>query len=206
MLRVGVTGGIACGKSTVAGMLRDLDCMVLEMDPLGHEMLEPGQPAYDEVVREFGGEILEPGGKVNRTRLGAVVFADAQKRIRLNQILHPRILDVVEKWFAALDRPGGPEVAFVEAALIIEAGFDKKLDRVAVCWCRLEQQFARLEERGFSEAEARQRIAAQMPMDEKRARADDVIDCSGSLEATERQVQELVAKLKQLAVSGGNLS
>ena len=202
MLRIGLTGGIACGKSTVAGILRDLDCLVLEMDPLGHEMLEPGQPAYDEVVREFGDSILDPGGKVNRSRLGAVIFADAQKRVRLNQILHPRILEVVEKWFVALDRPGGPEIAFVEAALIIESGFDKKLDRVAVCWCRSEQQLARLEERGFSADEARQRIAAQMSLDEKRARADDVIDCSGSLEETERQVVALVGKLKQLATSG----
>lgn len=206
MLRIGLTGGIACGKSTVAGMLRDLDCMVLEMDPLGHEMLEPGQPAYDEIVREFGKEILDPDEKVNRGRLGAVIFADEQKRAQLNQILHPRILDVVEKWFAALDRPGGPEMAFVEAALIIEAGFDKKLDRVAVCWCRAEQQLERLKERGLSDAEARQRIAAQMPIDEKRARADDVIDCSGLLEDTERQVVALVHNLKQLALAPRNNS
>jgi len=206
MLRVGLTGGIACGKSTVACMLRDLDCLVLEMDPLGHEMLEPGQPAYDEVVREFGADVLEPDGKVNRGKLGAVIFADAQKRVQLNQILHPRIVDVVEKWFAALARPGGPEVAFVEAALIMESGFDKKLDRVAVCWCRTEQQLARLEERGLTPSEAQQRIGAQMPMDEKRARADDVIDCSGSLEETERQVTELVTKLKQFALAGGNNS
>jgi dephospho-CoA kinase len=206
MLRIGLTGGIACGKSTVAGILRDLDCLVLEMDPLGHEMLEPGQPAYDEVVREFGDKILDPGDKVNRTKLGAVVFRDAQKRKRLNEILHPRILEVVEKWFAALDRPGGPEVAFAEAALIIEAGFDKRLDRVVVCWCPFEQQLARLEERGLSKDEAQQRIAAQMPVDEKRSRADDVIDCSGSLAGTEREVVRLVGKLKQLATSGGNIS
>jgi dephospho-CoA kinase len=203
MLRIGLTGGIACGKSTVAGILRDLDCLVLEMDPLGHEMLEPGQPAYDEVVREFGPGILDPAEKVNRTALGAVVFADAQKRARLNHILHPRISDVVEKWFAALDRPGGPEIAFVEAALILEAGFDKRLHRVAVCWCKPEQQLARLEERGFSAEEARQRIAAQMPVDEKRSRADDVIDCSLTLEQTEKQVVELVARLKQLATAAG---
>lgn len=180
--------------------------MVLEMDPLGHEMLEPGQAAYDEVVREFGSGILEAGDKVNRAALGAVIFADAEKRARLNQILHPRILDVVEKWFAALDRPGGPEMAFAEAALILEAGFDRRLHRVTVCWCRPEQQFARLVERGLSAGDAQQRIAAQMPLEEKRSRADDVIDCSGSFEETERQVVALVAKLKQLAGSGGNIS
>src|SRR6202043_1385915 len=117
MLKVALTGGIACGKSTVASMLRDLDCPVLAADPLGHELLEPGQSAYDEVVREFGNGIVTAGDKVDRAKLGAIIFADPAKRARLNQILHPRILDVVLKWFAALDRPGGPELAVVEAAL-----------------------------------------------------------------------------------------
>jgi dephospho-CoA kinase len=205
MLRVGLTGGIASGKSTVATMLRDLDCMVLELDTLGHELLEPGQAAYDEVVAEFGKDILEAGGKVDRVKLGAIVFADAAKRARLNQILHPRILDVAQKWFAALDRPGGPEFAVVEAALIIEAGYNKSLDRVIVCWSRPDQQLARLKERDFSLDQAQQRIAAQMPVDEKRALADDVIDCSGSLNETKRQVESLVSKLKQLAASGRNI-
>jgi dephospho-CoA kinase len=206
MLRAGLTGGIACGKSTVASMLRDLDCMVLEADPLGHELLEPGQAAYDEVVREFGEEILIPGGAVNRTKLGGVIFEDAQKRARLNQILHPPILEVIEKWFRALDRPGGPEIAVVEAALIIEAGYHKKLDKVLVCWCRPEQQLERLRERGLTGEQARLRIEAQMPMEQKRALADEVIDCSGSLEATEKQVAQLVAKLQQQAASGRNIS
>jgi dephospho-CoA kinase len=206
MLRVGLTGGIASGKSTVAGMLRDLDCMVLELDTLGHELLEPGQATYDEVVAEFGKDILEAGGKVDRVKLGAIVFADAAKRARLNQILHPRILDVAQKWFAALDRPGGPEFAVVEAALIIEAGYNKSLDRVIVCWSRPDQQLARLKERDFSLDQAQQRIAAQMPVDEKRALADDVIDCSGSLNETKRQVESLVSKLKRLAASGRNIS
>lgn len=202
MIKIGLTGGIASGKSTVASMLRDRDCPVLNADPLGHEMLEPGQPAYDEIVREFGKEILDPAGKVDRARLGAVVFADAQKRARLNQILHPRILEVVRKWFAALDRPGGPEFAVFEAALILEAGAKKELDRVILCWCRPEQQLERLQERGLSAQQAQLRIAAQMSMDEKRRLADDVIDCSGSLEATERQVENLLNKLKQSATAG----
>jgi len=206
MLKVGLTGGIACGKSTVASMLRDLDCMVLEADPLGHELLEPGQSAYDEVVREFGNGILAAGDQVDRAKLGAIIFADAAKRARLNQILHPRILDVVLKWFAALDRPGGPELAVVEAALIIEAGFNKKLDKVIVCWCSPNQQIERLKERGLSQEQAQQRISSQMPVDEKRALADEIIDCCGSLEVTERQVKQVVTKLQQLAVSGRNIS
>jgi dephospho-CoA kinase len=206
MLRIGLTGGIASGKSTVASMLRDADCLVLEADPLGHEMLEPGQASYDEIVREFGKEIFDADEKVSRAKLGAIVFADSAKRARLNRILHPRILDVVERWFAALDKPGGPDLAFAEAALIIEAGFQKRLDRLIVCWCRPDQQTERMIERGLSPEQAQLRIAAQMPIDEKRRLADDVIDCSGLEEDTARQVAHLLEKLKQLAARERKLS
>ena len=201
MLKVGLTGGIASGKSTVASMLRDLDCMVLEMDPLGHELLEPGQLAYDEVLREFGNSILGLGGKIDRAKLGAIVFADAAKRARLNQILHPRILEVVLKWFTALDRSGGPEFAVVEAALIVESGFHKQLDNLIVCWSTPEQQIERLVARGLTREQVHLRIDSQMPAAEKRQLADEVIDCSGSLEETERQVTNVVARLKELAAS-----
>ena len=201
MLKVGLTGGIASGKSTVASLLRDQDCTVLEMDPLGHELLEPGQAAYDEVIHEFDSSILGPGDAIDRSKLGAIVFADAAKRARLNQILHPRILDVVQKWFAALDRPGGPEFAVVEAALIAESGFHKSLDNLVVCWCRPEQQLERLIQRGLAREQAQLRISAQMPAEEKRQLADEVVDCSGTIEETERQVKNLVERLKQLSAS-----
>ena len=204
MLKVGLTGGIAAGKTTVASMLRDRDVPVLDADPLGHELLEPGQAAYEEVVAAFGQEILEAGGKVNRAKLGGVIFADAGKRARLNQILHPRILEVVQKWFAALDEPEGPEFAVVEAALIVEAGYNRNLDKLIVCWCQPEQQLERLMLRGLSAEEAQQRIAAQMPLDEKRRLADEAIDCSGSIEETQRQVNQAAEKLK-LAGSGRNI-
>jgi dephospho-CoA kinase len=199
MLRVGLTGGIASGKSTVASLIRDADGMVLELDPLGHELLEPGQAAYDEIVREFGGEILAPGGAVDRRKLGEIVFADATRRARLNAILHPRILDVTRKWFTAIDRSGGPDIAFVEAALIVESGFHKELDKLVVCWCRPEQQIERLLERGLSREQAELRRAAQMPIEEKRKMADEAIDCSGAMEETERQVNEALARLRQAA-------
>lgn len=195
MLRVGLTGGIGSGKSTVADLLRARDVPVLEMDPLGHELLEPGQPAYDEVVREFGHEILAPGGAVDRSKLAAVVFADAAKRERLNSILHPRIIEVVQGWFSALDRTGKPPFAVVEAALIIEAGYHKSLDRLIVCWSEPEQQLARLIERGLTRDQARQRIAAQMPVNEKRKLGDYVLDCSGTLAETERQLADVVKEL-----------
>ena len=201
MLKVGLTGGIASGKSTVASLLRDQDCTVLEMDPLGHELLEPDQSAYDEVVREFGDSILGSGDAIDRSKLGAIVFADATKRARLNQILHPRILDVVLKWFAAVDRPGGPEFAVVEAALIVESGFRKQLDNLIVCWCTAQQQMERLLARGLTQEQAQLRISSQMPTEEKRKLADEVIDCSVSIEETDRQVKNLVARLKQLSAS-----
>lgn len=200
MLKIGLTGGISSGKSTVASMLRGCDCDVLEMDPIGHEFLEPGQAAYNEAVREFGPGVLgASGGAIDRRKLGAIVFADPAKRSKLNAILHPRILEVVRQWFAALDRAEGPPFAVVEAALILEAGYNRELDRIVVCWCRAEQQLSRLERRGLSREQARARIAAQMPIDEKRKLADDVIDCSGSLQETQQQVEALVAKLRQLA-------
>jgi dephospho-CoA kinase len=206
MLKVGLTGGIASGKSTVASMLRDLDCPLLEADTLGHELLEQGQPAYDEVVAEFGKAVLDSFGKIDRSKLGAIVFADATRRARLNQILHPRILDVIRKWFAALNRTGGPELAVVEAALIFEAGFNKELDRTIVCWCRPEQQLERLQERGLSPEDARLRIAAQMPVDEKRRLGDEVIDCSATIEETERLVAQVFEKLKLADAAGRNIS
>lgn len=185
-------------------MLRDRDVPVLDADPLGHELLEPGQAAYEETVAAFGREVLDAGGKVNRAKLGSIIFADTQKRARLNQILHPRILDILQKWFAALDEPEGPEFAVVEAALIVEAGYNRNLDKLIVCWCRPDQQLERLTLRGLSMQEVQQRIGAQMPPDEKRKLADEAIDCSGSLEETQQQVNRAVEKLK-LAGSRRNI-
>jgi dephospho-CoA kinase len=201
MVRVGLTGGIASGKSTVAAFLRDRDYQVLDADALARELIEPGQDSYNEVVREFGTEILSSSGAVDRRKLGAIVFSDAGKRERLNQILHPRIHEVVVKWFEALDRPGGPQMAFEEAALILEAGAQRDLDCVIP-----EQQIERLKERGFSRHEAELRIAAQMPLDQKRNLADEVIDCSLSLEDTERQVILVIEKLKRWAAAGRRVS
>jgi dephospho-CoA kinase len=172
---------------------------VLDADLLGHELMLPGETAYDEIVLEFGPDVVAPDRKIDRKKLGAIVFADPGKRTALNQILHPRILDHVQKWFASLDRTGGPAFAFVEAALLVEAGFKSGLDFVVVCWSQPEQQVERLIRRGLSPEQARLRLAAQMPADEKRRDADDVIDCSGSLEDTERQVETLIETLKRAA-------
>lgn len=201
MLRVGLTGGIGCGKSTVAAMMREFGCHVIEADPMAHKLIEPGQPAFQEVIRAFGPEILHADGRVDRAKLGAMVFADVDKLLRLNAIVHPRVLKELERQFSefACANPAG--VAVVEAALLVEAGYVKHLDRLVVAWCKPEQQRERLQTRGMSREQIEQRLATQMPLEEKRRRADDVVDCSGSLEETRAQVERLVGKLKQLAAT-----
>jgi dephospho-CoA kinase len=209
MLRAGLTGGIACGKSAVAAMLRERGCRMLEADKMGHAVIEPGEPAYDDVVREFGKEILVADGRVDRSKLARVVFANRARLERLNQIIHPRVADALDEEFAEMTRARFDGVAVVEAALLVESNYYKKLDRLIVVWCRPEQQLERLTNsrtgRGMSRAEAKQRIAAQMPMEEKRGLADDLIDTSVTLDQTREQVEALVARLKELAAERGRV-
>jgi dephospho-CoA kinase len=197
MLRYGLTGGIASGKSTVAAMLREFAFPVIEADRIAHQVMEPGQPAYNDVVSLFGEAILAPGHSVDRHRLGAIVFNDRKKLDQLNALIHPRVEQEMIRTFADLEQSRKYSAAFIEAALIIETGLHKKLDGVVVAWCLPEQQVARLMERGLSETEARKRIAMQMPVAEKLVLATEKIDCSGSLEETRRQVQALAEKLRR---------
>ena len=202
MLRYGLTGGIASGKSTVAKMLCELGFAVLEADRIAHQVIEPGQPAYAEVISKFGAEILDVDKRINRSRLGAIVFNDREKLNQLNAIVHPRVEQEMIRQFAELERSEKQCAAFVEAALIFEANLHKRLDGVVVAWCLPKQQLARLIERGLGEVEARKRIAMQMPVQEKLAIASDKIDCSGALEETRRQVEALAAKLRQRSLEG----
>jgi dephospho-CoA kinase len=206
MLRLGLTGGIGSGKSTVTAMLRERSVPVLDADTLTHQLLEPAQETYKEVVREFGAQILRPDGTIDRAKLGSIVFADAAKRALLNRIMHPRIRALAEKWFSSLEHAGGFGFALEDAALIIESGAREQFDRVVVCWCRPEQQLERLLARGLSRQDAERRIAAQMPIDEKRRMADDVIDCSGSVEETKHQLQSMIDKWTQMAAAAQNIS
>ena len=201
MLRMGLTGGIACGKSAVAAMLRELGFQVLDADALAHKLIEPGQSAYDEVLREFGPSIADSSGRIDRGKLGAIVFNDRARLDRLNAIVHPRVAEVIERQFDEWQRGGVRDAAFVEAALLIESGIHKKLDGLVVAWCTPDQQLARLLARGHSEAEARRRIAAQLSVEEKLRFATEKIDCSGPLENTRRQVVALAAKLRRKVAS-----
>jgi dephospho-CoA kinase len=197
MLRLGLTGGIASGKSAVAAMLREMGFAVLDADALAHRLTEPGLPAYDEVLREFGPTILGANKRIDRAKLAAVVFADRAKLDRLNAIVHPRVEDALMHQLDEWARNGRRDAAFVEAALLVEAGYHKKLDGLVVAWSRPEQQLERLRSRGLSDEEARRRIAAQLPVAEKLRYATEKIDCSGSLEDTRRQVEALAAKLRK---------
>ncbi len=201
MLRAGLTGGIASGKSTVAAMLREQGFHVVEADVLAHRLMEPGQPAYGEVLREFGQEVVAPGDRIDRAKLADIVFADPAKLQRLNQIVHPHVVEALDIELADLERKDPHGVAVVEAALLIEAGYHDRSDRLVVVWCEPEQQIERLLARGMSQVEAERRIAAQMRMDAKRRLADDEIDCSGTLKQTREQVVALAARLRQMAAT-----
>jgi len=197
MLRLGLTGGIASGKSAVAAMLRELGFAVLDADALGHKLIEPGQAAYAEVIQEFGPSIADSSGRIDRSKLGAVVFADRAKLDRLNAIVHPRVAEVILSQFEVWRRAGVRDAVFVEAALLVESGIHKKLDGLVVVWCTPEQQLERLVARGLSEAEARRRISAQLPVEDKLRLATEKIDCSRSLEETRRQIEALAGKLRR---------
>ena len=196
MRKVGLTGGIASGKSTVAAMLREMGFAVLEADVVAHKLMEPGQAAHDEIVREFGADLADAAGRIDRAKLAAMVFADPAKLAKLNRIIHPRVEEITFRQFADWERSGVRDAAFVEAALLVEAGFVAKLDGLVVAFCRPEQQLERLLARGMSEVEARRRIAAQMPVEEKLKYATERIDCSGKIEETRAQVEALARKLR----------
>ena len=199
MLKIGLTGGIASGKSAVAAMLREMGFPVLEADSVAHKLMEPGHAEHDEILREFGADLADAQGRIDRTKLGALVFANPEKLAKLNKIIHPGVEKAILQQFENWKRDGVKDAGFVEAALLIEAGIADKLDELVVAFCTPEQQIERLKARGMSEVEAKRRIAAQMPVEEKLDRATEAIDCSGTLEETRAQVRTLAAKVRKWA-------
>jgi dephospho-CoA kinase len=199
MLRVGLTGGLACGKSFVAGELEKLGCFLIQADELGREALAPGGEAYDGVVREFGPAILAEDGRIDRSALAAEAFGDAERLERLNSLVHPPVLRREEELMAgyAAGHPDG--IAVVEAAILIETGSYKRFDRVLLVTCAEEQQVERAVRRqGVDEADARARLGHQMPLEEKRKYADFVIDTSGEKESTLRQTRAVFEALRRI--------
>src|SRR5215469_1017225 len=199
MLTVGLTGGIASGKSIVARMLQEKGCHVIEADLVAHEFLKPSNPVAQQVIAEFGSQILAANAAIDRAKLGEIVFGNPDKLARLNTLTHPPVLKEIARQLAAVAQKDNSAIAVVVAALHVESGYYKTFDRLAVAWCTREQQLARLINRGLTPEQAERRIASQLPLDEKRRLADDVIDCSRSIADTQGQTVELLARWKQIA-------
>jgi len=200
-LLVGLTGSIATGKSTASRMFAHLGARVIDADLLAREVVMPGQPAYARIVEEFGPQVVQEDGSLDRKALGALVFGDAAKRKRLEEITHPAIGLRQQRILSVLDEEAFEGVVIWDAALLVEGGGVAKMDRVVVVYADPETERRRLMERdGLSDADARARVASQMPVAEKVKLADHVIDNSGTREETERQVGTvygaLLAELK----------
>jgi dephospho-CoA kinase len=195
-LLVGLTGGIATGKSTVSTMFAHLGAKIVDADLLAREVVMPGQPAHAEIVKEFGPDVLQEDGSLDRKRLGAIVFVDAAKRQRLEAITHPAIFVRQQRILSVYDEEAFEGVVIWDAALLIESSSARRMDRVVVVVADPATELERLMARdGFSEEEARRRIASQMPLAEKVKVADYVIDNSGSRAETERRVREVYRAL-----------
>ena len=209
MLKVGLTGGIASGKTSVGEMFVAQGARLVQADRIAHSLMQPGEAVYNEVVRHFGGGILNPDLSVNRAKLAEVAFgpADAPEgkqasRIQeLNRIVHPVVIRSQDAWMREMGRQDPHSVAIVEAALILEAGAAEHFDRLIVVTCNAEQRAARFAARQKIDVETARkevvrRMAAQLPDEEKIKAADYVIDNSGSLEQTRSQVQQVWQKLR----------
>ncbi len=194
---IGLTGGIASGKSTVEELLRGHGIPTIDADQVSRRVMRRGQPAYREIVEEFGAGILDRERRIDRRALGRVVYRDAARRRRLEEITHPRIWTAIWKQVSRLERQGEPLVV-VSAALMVESGFHTRFDQVVVVSCGPEEQLLRVMDRdGFTREQACRRIEAQMPLSDKVAVADHVIDTSGTKERTAEQVTRLVSRWRQ---------
>lgn len=198
VLAVALTGGIACGKTTVAELLAQKGCFLFSADRAAHELMAPRRAAWRRIKARFGPGVLAPDGSMDRRRLGSIVFEDPAARRFLNRLIHPLVLKEQARLLKKLekDRPGA--IFICEAALVFEAGLEKAYDRVIAVRCRRELQVARIRERqGLSRREALARIRSQLPQAEKARRADYVIDTSGTMAETVEQVERLYAGLMQ---------
>jgi dephospho-CoA kinase len=206
LLKVGLTGGIASGKSVVGELFVALGAHLVQADQIAHELMQPGQAVYEEVARRFGTGILNSDGSVNRPALAEAAFGGpggggSPRVAELNRIVHPAVIRRQDEWMEEVGRRDGHAIAMVEAALILEAGAARRFDRLIVVTCREEQRVQRFAERlkidvQAARQEVRRRMAAQWPDEEKIKAADHVIDNSGSLDATQRQVREVWAQLR----------
>jgi len=197
MLRVGLTGSIAVGKTFVTSVLAELGCHVIDADELAREVVAPGKPALQKVAAEFGSELLQSDGTLDRAKLGAIVFADSGRRQLLNSILHPYIIAEQDQRLREWEAEDPDGIGVVDAALMIESGGYKRFDKLIVVHCRPEVQLERLMLRnGLSREEAERRVSAQMDQEEKKKFADYLIDTSDGFDATRRQTQAVYHDLR----------
>ncbi len=197
MIKAGLTGSIAVGKTFVCNILRELGCYVLDADKTAREVVEPGSAGLASVATHFGKEILLENGELDRKKVGSIVFADKQKLELLNSIIHPLVIEKQDQWLREKETEDPNGVAIVDAALMIESGGYKRFDKLIVVWCQPDIQFARLIERDkLSEDEAKRRIASQMPQEEKKKYADLLIDTSGTRDETIRKTKEIYELLR----------
>lgn len=209
MLKVGLTGGIASGKSLVGEMFVSLGAHLVQADRIAHSLMQPGEAVYNEVVRHFGREILDPDGTVNRAKLAEAAFGEtsasegqrASRIVELNRIVHPAVIRSQDAWLQEMGRRDPHAVAIVEAALILEAGVKDHFDRLVVVTCNAEQRAARFASRqkidlAAARKEVERRMAAQLSDEKKVKAADFVIDNSGSLENASEQVRQVWEKLR----------
>lgn len=202
MLRVGLTGGVACGKSTVGQMLSARGAHFLQADTLAHQLYAPGEKTYNAIVENFGRRILNPDGTIDRPRLADAAFPG--RIAELNAIVHPAVIEAQNRWMAEMERMDPDGIAVIEAALIIEAGAAEDFDKLIVVTCNLDQKVTRYAQRsGISLDAARievvRRSAAQLPDEAKARRADYVIDNSGPVEETTRQLDAVWTDLQTIA-------
>ena len=200
MLRVGLTGSIGVGKTFVTSVLAELGCHVLDADDLAREVVAPGTAALQKVVAEFGSEVLQSDGTLDRAKLGAIVFADPGRRQLLNSILHPYIIAEQDQRLREWEAEDPDGIGVVDAALMIESGGYKRFDKLIVVHCRPEVQLERLMLRNdLSRAEAEQRVSAQMDQEEKKKCADYLIDTSDGFDATREQTRTVFEQLRAAA-------
>jgi dephospho-CoA kinase len=202
MLRVGLTGSIAVGKSFVSSVLANLGCHVLDADQTARETVAAGTPGLRAVVENFGREILRTDGTLDRATLGAIVFADEKQRALLNSILHPFIIAAQDEQLRRWEETDPRGIGVVDAALMIESGGYKRFDKLIVVHCRPEAQLQRLMERdNLTRAEAEKRVASQMPQEEKKRYADYLIDTSEGFIKTEEETEKVYRALRAMAAT-----
>jgi len=200
MISAGLTGGIGCGKSTVAALFAEFGAVTIDSDEIGRNLMQQGNVVYDRIVSAFGHDVVDSGGQLDRAKLADIVFHNLDKLKHLNAIVHAPVLREIDRQ-VLLNRQKNPNaVILVESAILFEAGQNSRFDKMIVVWCLPEQQVERFKAKSnLSEEDIRRRMDAQMAGEEKKRLADFVIDTSQSVADTERQVKEVLAQLQALA-------